>query len=314
MEPNFPSLSFSSDASLGIFKPSLKAMGLASGTKRIIDFRETEVVSFKDIIVQNKTLSSAGISITNVGLNYDVGSYTGVALIGGTGLGGTADINVTEFLGTVTSVGAGYNPGSFGAFATGGNGSGAEINFGVDPVDGSISNAGTGYKFGNYTSVPLTNVSGSGNGATADIDVLGTQSISGTLTSGGAGYPGADATYSVSLTGGTGVVNPIQADLELLGGAVQSVTITDTGEGYAPGDVLSVLDADLSGDAATPAGSGFAYTINSITYDGTVDTINIISSGQGYALGDVLSANDSDLGGGGGGGFVHYLHTTWNPK
>ena len=148
-----PSLSFSSDASLGLFKPSLKAMGLASGSKRIIDFRETEVVSFKDIIVQNKTLSSAGISITNVGLNYDVGSYTGVALIGGTGLGGTADINVTEFLGTVTSAGAGYNPGSYGAFVTGGNGSGAEINFGVDTVVGSISNAGSGYKFGTYTGV-----------------------------------------------------------------------------------------------------------------------------------------------------------------
>ena len=304
-----PSLAFSSDPSLGLFKPSLKAMGLASGTKRIIDFRETEVVSFKDIIVQNKTLSSAGISITNVGLNYDVGSYTGVALIGGTGLGGTADINVTEFLGTITSAGAGYNPGSFGAFATGGNGSGAEINFGVDPVDGNISNAGSGYKFGTYTGVSLTNVSSSGNGATADIDVLGTQTISGTLTSGGAGYPGADGTYSVSLTGGTGVVNPIQADLELLGGAVQSVAITDTGEGYAAGDVLGVLDADLSGDAATPAGSGFAYTINSITYDGTIDTINIISSGQGYVIGDVLSANDSDLGGGGGGGFEFTIST-----
>ena len=169
-----PSLSFSSDTSLGLFKPSLKAMGLASGSKRIIDFRETEVVSFKDIIVQNKTLSSAGISITNVGLNYDVGSY-GVALIGGTGLGGTADINVTEFLGSFTVVGAGYNGGSFGVLAQGGNGTGAELNFDVDPVDGNISNAGSGYKFGNYTNVPLTNVSSSGANATADIDVHKTQ-------------------------------------------------------------------------------------------------------------------------------------------
>ena len=131
---------------------------------------------------------------------------------------------------------------------------------------------------------------------------------SGTLTSGGSGYPGADGTYQVSLTGGTGVVNPIQADLELLSGAVQSVTITDAGEGYAPGDVLGVLDADLSGDSAA-AGSGFAYTINSITYDGTVDTITILSSGQGYVIGDVLSAADSDLGGGGGGGFEFTVTT-----
>ena len=57
---------------------------------------------------------------------------------------------------------------------------------------------------------------------------------------------------------------------------------------------MGVLDADLSGDSAA-AGSGFAYTINSITYDGTVDTITILSSGQGYVIGDVLSAADSDL-------------------
>ena len=301
-----PSLSFSSDATLGIFKPDVKAIGLASGSKRIIDFRETQVVSFKDIIVQNKTLSTAGTSITSVGQEYDVGSYSNVSLIGGTGLGGTADINVTEFLGTITTVGDGYNPGAFGVLVEGGSGSGATLNFDVEPVDGNIGNAGTGYKFGNYTAVPLTG--GSGSNATADIVVLGSQTISGTLTSGGSGYAGADGTYGVSLTGGTGVVTPAQADLELVGGVVTSVTITDSGEGYQSGDTLGVDPADLAGDAGS-TGSGFVYTVNSITYDGSVDTVQIISSGQGYVAGDELSANDADLGGGGGGGFLFSVTT-----
>lgn len=299
-----PSLAFNSDSTLGMFKPDLKAIGLASGEKRIIDFRETGVVSFKDFNVQNKVLTTPGLAITSAGQNYDAGTFNAVPAIGGTGLNATLNITVTEFLGTFTVAGSGYNAGSFVVpVLTTGSGTGAELAFNVDGIVGNISNAGSGYKPGAYTAVPLTNVSSSGSSATADIDVVGGQTIAGSTTNQGSAYAGTDGVYSgISLTGGTGVVVPITADLTLTGGAVTAVTITDNGEGYAVGDVLGVDAADLAGDG-TPAGSGFAYTISGITYTGVVDTITIVGNGSGYAQLDVLSANDSDLGGGGGSGF-----------
>lgn len=297
-----PSLAFNSDSTLGIFKPDLKAIGFVSGEKRIIDLRETQVVSFKDINVQNKVLTTAGLVVSAVGSNYDAGSYINVPVIGGTGLNGTVNIDVTEFLGTFTVVGTGYNEGSFFTpVETTGSGTGAEIAFLVEGIQGNITNAGSAYKPGAYTAVPLTG--GNGAGATADIDILGTQTIAGSITSGGSGYPGPDGVVSgVTLTGGTGVVNPVVADLTLTGGVVTDITITDNGEGYVAGDALSADAQDLSGDNAA-AGSGFTYTISAITYDGVIDVVTITDSGTGYQQLDVLSASDSNLGGGGGSGF-----------
>ena len=299
-----PSLAFNSDSTLGIFKPDLKSIGFASGEKRIIDLRETAVVSFKDINVQNKVLTTPGLTISANGSNYDAGTFNAVPVIGGTGLNATLNITVTEFLGTFTIPGSGYNAGSFVVpVLTTGSGTGAELAFNVDGIIGSISNAGSGYKPGAYTAVPLTNVSSSGTSATADIDIVGTQTITGSTTNQGSGYAGTDGVYTgISLTGGTGVVVPLTADLTLTGGAVTAVTITDNGDGYAVGDVLGVDAADLAGDG-TPAGGSFAYTISDITYTGTVDTITIVDSGSGYGQLDVLSAADASLGGGGGSGF-----------
>ena len=299
-----PSLAFNSDSTLGMFKPDLKAIGLASGEKRIIDFRETSVVSFKDVTVQNKVLTTPGLAVTAVGSNYDTGTYVGVAVIGGTGLGATLSIDVTEFLGTFTIGGSGYNEGTFFTpVETTGSGTGAEIAFVVEGIQGNITNAGSAYKPGTYTGVSLTG--GNGSGAIADIDVLGTQTITGSITNGGSSYPGADGVISgVTLTGGTGVVTPITADITLASGVVTDITITDNGEGYAVNDVLSADAQDLSGDNAA-AGSGFAYTISNITYDGVIDIVTITDSGQGYQQLDILSASDSDLGGGGGSGFQY---------
>ena len=137
-----PSLAFSTDTSLGIFKPQAKSIGFVSGTKRILDIRETAFVTFKDIQVQNKSLQTSGTSISNPGTGYDVGTFSNVPFDGGTGFFGTADIVVTEYLGTVTQEGIDYLPGDFTANLSGGNGSGAIVSFGVPGIVVAIQNTG----------------------------------------------------------------------------------------------------------------------------------------------------------------------------
>ena len=92
-----PSLAFASDASLGIYKPDEKTIGYVSDGKKVADFAPTGFYSFRDLIIQQNILSSAGISLLSRGSNYDAGTYSNVPLVGGTGEGATANITVTEF-------------------------------------------------------------------------------------------------------------------------------------------------------------------------------------------------------------------------
>ena len=303
-----PSLAFTSDGSLGIFKPAVKSIGVVSGSKRIIDFKESEIASFKDILVRKKSLTTELTTITSPGSGYDAGSFSNVNLTGGTGLGAVADITVDSFIGTTLTIGDDFEVGSFTGLLTGGTGQDAEISFDVDGIQGSITQSGSGYAAGIYTNVSLTNVSGTGNGATADITVTGATTVSGNLTNGGSGYPGPDQVYSgVALTGGSG--NGLVADITLAGGIVTAVTVTNAGTGYSASDVLGVNNADLSGDGGSPAGSGFAYTISSITYNGVVTDVSITAEGTGYDFQDVLSANQTNLGNVGGSGFQFSITT-----
>ena len=296
-----PSLAFTSDNTLGLYKPDAKAIGFVSGSKRIADIAETAVSSFKDVLIKKKSLTTELINITSAGAQYDPGSFSSVSLLGGTGLGATADVTVDSFVGTILTAGNDFAVGSFTSFLTGGTGTNTQISFDVDGISGSITQPGSGYAPNTYTNVSLTNVSGSGNGATADITVTGTTSVSGNFT-GGSGYAGSDNVYSsVALTGGSG--NGLLADITLTGGVVTGVTIVDSGTGYQATDVLGVDNADLAGEGNTPAGGGFAYTISSITYNGVVSNVVITGEGTGYNFQDVLSANQADLGNVGGSGF-----------
>ena len=125
-----PSLSFSSDTTLGIYKPAAKTIGYVSDGKKVADFAPTGFYSFKDLVLQQKVLVNTGITITNVGQNYDGGTYNNIALIGGTGDNATADITVSAFNGTITNYGYGYNLGIYNNISlTGGAGSGTVVNF-----------------------------------------------------------------------------------------------------------------------------------------------------------------------------------------
>ena len=306
-----PSLAFTTDDTLGLYKPAAKSIGFVSGSKRIIDLRESQVVSFKDLLVQKKSLSTETTSITNPGQNYDAGLFSSVSLLGGTGLGATADITVDSFIGTTLTEGDDFAVGSFIVGLVGSaTGQDAEISFDVDGIQGSITQPGSGYAPNTYTNVSLTNVVGSGNGATADITVTGSVIVSGTITNGGSGYVGQDQVYtSVALTNGSG--SGLLADVTLTGGVVTAVNVVDGGLGYAASDVLGVDPADVAGDGGTPAGSGFAFTLSSVLYDGVVSDVTITGEGTGYDFADVLSANQADLGNVGGNGFQFSI--TSNP-
>ena len=182
-----PSLAFTSDPTLGIFKPDEQTFGFVSSSKKIADFAPTGFYSYRDVILQQKTIPTTGISILDLGDNYDPGSYTNVTLTGGSGEFATANIDVTEFSGTVTNTGKNYNVGAYSnILLTGGTGTGAAVNFTVDTLLGDILNAGNGYIPGTYENVPLTG--GTGAGAIATIVTTGDTILTGSITNSGSGY------------------------------------------------------------------------------------------------------------------------------
>jgi len=185
-----PSLSFTSDTSVGIYKSDTGSLGFVSSNKKIIDLEPSGVVFFKNFKVRQRILYDSGISILNTGLNYDPGSYTNVALISGTGDNASLDFVITEYEGSITQTGAGYNPGTYSSVPLpGGNGSGALISFNVPGIVGALV-GGSGYVPGTYNDVPITG--GNGSNAVADIIVTGSTGFNGTI-SGGSGYT--DGTY-----------------------------------------------------------------------------------------------------------------------
>ena len=411
-----PSLAFTSDSTLGIFKPNTSTLGFVSAGKKIYDYSLTGVNFYSDVVLERKSLFDAGIIISSSGENYDVGSYTNIPLSGGTGSGAIATIEVVEYSGSVTSEGSDYFAGSYTDIPlSGGSGSGSLASFDVSGIDGTVTSNGNGYVPGSYTNVPLTG--GTGSGATADINIVGDATFTGTISNPGSGYTDGSyqsvqllnvptVIYTVTLVGGVysingnsqqtislekgntyrfdisdpsmsteffnirttdnqnlpalffsvtrfgsdgtagsflevvvkdsapsqqlqyisqingqigGTVNIISgtpgqggsgaiATLIVSGGVLISYISESDGSGYEAGDVLEVYDEELGG-----TGTGFEYTVDSVSYTGQVDTFTIVDPGNNYNQFDVLSFNDSDVGGGGGSEFS-YTITEENPN
>ena len=182
-----PSLKFSTDTQLGIYKAGVKTLGFVNSGKKIIDFKLSELTAYQDFNIQQRKLAQSLVTLVNGGSGYDAGTYTAVPLIGGTGQNATADIEVLAFDGSITNAGSGYIAGDYLTIPLeGGNGTGATASFTITALEGSITQAGAAYFPGTYTSVPLTG--GNGNGAEADIVIDGTSTPSGTITNAGTGY------------------------------------------------------------------------------------------------------------------------------
>jgi hypothetical protein len=181
-----PSLSFVSDDSLGLYKPTSQTIGYVSSGKKLVDISSSAVYSYKDVLIRQEVISA--VSTISFGQNYDAGSYTGISFTGGSGSGAIADFEVVAFNGTIVE-GTGYKQGVYTGITTrniSGTGTGTLLDFQVEGIVGIIGNSGQNYKPGNYTAVPLTN--GSGSGAEANINITGTETISSSITSPGSGY------------------------------------------------------------------------------------------------------------------------------
>jgi len=188
-----PSLKFTTDTQLGIYKAGVKTLGFVNSGKKIIDYKLSELTAYQDFNIQQRKLAQSLVTIVSGGTGYDAGTYTEVPLIGGTGQNATADIEVLAFDGSITNTGSGYNSGSYLTVPmTDGNGTGATCSFSVTSLEGSVTNQGSAYFPGTYTGVALTG--GNGSNATADIVISGTSTPSGSITNAGTGYT--DGVYS----------------------------------------------------------------------------------------------------------------------
>ena len=259
-----PSLAFTTDDKLGIYKADVSTLGFVALEKKLIDISATDVKYYKDIIVQQKKLEDDGLLIQDVGSNYDAGSYTEVPVLGGTGDNALLDIVVVPWSGSITQQGKNYTAGSnfTGIALTGGNGTGATCNFVVPALDGVITNGGSAYAPAVYSGVPLTG--GNGNGATAEITITGSTSLPTTVQTPGSGY--VDGTYSsvqfyntptqtftVTVSGGPGtyqyVIDGVTTPtLNLTSGNTYRFDVSDASNSTHPmyfhgaGDELNALD------------------------------------------------------------------------
>ncbi len=240
-----PSLSFTSDNSLGIYKPSNNTFGFVSGAKKVADFSNTGIYSFKDLVIRQTTLNTAGISVLNDGTNYDAGSYADIPLVGGTGDGATASIVVTEFDGNIIDPGSNYVEGSYSDIPlVGGSGSGSTASFTVEGIEGFISNTGTGYVPGTYLNVPLTG--GSGSGAIADIIITGQTNLLGTITNSGSGY-----------------TEGVYTSVQVLNKPIQTFVVTTTSNpGTPPPNNVYVIDGVTQKQLTLIKGNTYRFDIS----------------------------------------------------
>ena len=226
-----PSLKFTSDTQLGIYKAGTKTLGFVNSGKKTIDFKLSELTAYQDINIQQRKLAQSLVTIVSGGSGYDAGTYTEIPLIGGTGQNATADMEVLAFDGSVTNAGSGYVAGDYLTIPLeGGNGTGATASFTITALEGTITDAGAAYFPGNYTAVALTG--GNGSNATADIVISGTSTPSGTITNAGAGYT--DGVYSQVQT----FNEPVQTFV------VTSVANPNAGQPGQPNFIYNIDGAD----------------------------------------------------------------------
>ena len=280
-----PSLAFVSDTSLGIYKSGIATLGFVSGGKKLSDYSPTAIYSFKDLIIQQRVLTTEGISVLNNGINYDAGTYSNIDLIGGTGDGATASITVTEYVGNFLSEGSGYNSGNYNDInLSGGSGSGAIVSFSVPGIQGEIINAGNGYLydeeiFGFYSDVPLTG--GSGTGAIASINISESgEVLSVSITNSGQGYL-QDDILSVDNSDVGGQGSGFEFQITSSPGTVQDFQFSEKGIGYEINDVLT-LPGEVTGIVTNLKGqvSGISTTLSDSSPIITVDDTTGIVAGM----------------------------------
>ena len=239
---SFPSLSFTSDNTLGLYKSNSNRIGFVASSKKLFDLDISGLISYKNFVLQQNKLYDAGSSLLSPGSGYDSGLFTNVLLISGSGDDATIDITVDEFGGSITNSGRNYLPGSYsGILLSGGTGSGAEVSFAVESLGGGTIVGGSGYVPGTYTNVPLSG--GSGSGARGDINVVGTFDLVGSITNPGTGY--SDST---------------DVTVPLLNIPTQTFVLTTiTNPGSPPPDNVYRVDGNTQGTITLTVGNTYRF-------------------------------------------------------
>lgn len=230
--------------------------------------------------------------ITTAGSNYPDGTYSNVALTGGSGQFATANITVT--VGAVTAFtinnrGVGYTVAdtlTFAASLIGGNTNGIGS-------FGAIT-AGSNYTNGVWTNVPLTG--GAGTGATAQITVAGNVVTAITITNKGNNYVVSNAMSCLAQYIGSGIntIGAISAGSGYTSNGIATLGVIAPGNTYTNGTYSGVAVTSLTG-----IGSG--ATADVTVAGGAVTVVTIVNKGYNYAIGDSLSVAASLIGGTGTG-------------
>lgn len=289
-----PSLAFLNDSSTGVFRPDTETFGFVSAAKKIFQFNSTGTSFFRDIKIQKKTVG--GVSIQSSGQNYDAGSYTGISHYGGSGAGATFNIVVSAYSG-VTTAGSGYT---------------------YTGTGGGMGGGGAGQQ---YTNIPLSGGSGSGNISTLTFSNGGFSAT--TVTTYGTGYaindilvlPSSKNNITIGVTNNSGNItvsstsgyfvgmiltkvsgtpslttpNDPQTGLPqtlVVNNIVDSTTIATNGTGTATGNAVYNFSVPWG------SGTGYKYTIDKV---GIITSASVNAIGNGYDNGDVLTFNNLDL-------------------
>lgn len=284
-----PSLGFVNNSSVGLYKSSLSGMGFVSENKNVLDFTEERVVSFKDFLIRQKVLTDSGISITTDGSGYDVGSFQGVPLVGGSGLSGTGNIIVVGFEGSITDTGEEYTVGTYEGIELIGSatGTGVTVDFDVAGISGVITNPGSGYTDASYADLA---VSGGGSGATVNLEVAN-GIVTGAVFTGGSGYNQGDV-LTATIPGGSGFQFTITSSPT----RITEVQIITYGSGYQTGDVLT-----LPKNTSTFSNIGIGGIVDAVTTTLSTSSAQItIADTTGILAGAIISVDDGpgDLAGG----------------
>ena len=214
------------------------------------------------------------------GSNYVDGTYTGVSLFGGSGIGLTADFTISG--GAVTNVVV--NSGGSGYSNTDTNLTVDTENIGGNKLDTvTIVNGGSNYYDGNFTNLAITNVSSNGSNGTVDVVVSGGVVTSVTVNNPGGGYQTTDQ-YTVLST----LLNPTQS-------FTASVTNSGASDYVFSGDFTG-NDPSITvteGDTITLNVNATGHPIHIVsqlgagnTYDAQYDIGSV--SGQGSETGTVI--------------------------
>jgi|TARA_B100000073_G_scaffold98267_1_gene78113 plastocyanin len=214
-----------------------------------------------------------GFTNLSGGSNYVDGTYTGVSLFGGGGIGLTADFTISG--GAVTNVvvnsgGSGYANTDTGLTVDTANVGGSSL------TTVNLGNGGSGYYDGSYTDLAITNVSSNGNSGTVDVTVSGGTVTNLTVNNGGGGYTATDQftilptllTPTQSFT--VGVTNNSASQYVLSGdftGGNASITVTE-------GDTIT-FNVNVTGHPfkiVSQLGAGGSY-------DSTYDVASVNNNG-----------------------------------